>query len=317
MRAMAIDQYGPADVLHEDDLPRLPLGHHDVRIKIYASSVNPIDWKVRRGYLAERLPLKFPAILGWDAAGVIEETGSAVGTVKVGDAVFSRPSTQRPGTYAESVIVDESLVAPKPSRLTFIEAATIPLAGLTAWEALVVLAGVKPGQRVLIHGGAGGVGGYAIQLAKAEGAFVATTTGPTHLSYAKGLGADQVLDYQREPFEHACGNMDVVLDTVGGVVQDKSYGVLKSGGMLVSIAAPPDPTTALHKGVIAKWFFLEPDGQKLRALGRVFEDGLMRPTVGTRYALRDVARAHQESEAGHVEGKIAIVVDEAHVDRTR
>ena len=309
MMAMVMDRYGPPEVVHEASVEVMPLGSHDVLIRNYATSINPVDWKVREGYLKDRLPLNFPAILGWDAAGVIEKVGSQVSTLHVGDKVFSRPAIERPGTYAEYVVVDASLVAPKPESLTFLEAACVPLAGLTAWEALRERAHLHDGQRVLIHGGAGGVGGYAIQLAKIAGAFVTTTTRAVNDGYVRSLGADQVIHYESQDFESLLTEYDVVLDTIGGDVQRKSFSVLKPDGMLVSIAQMPDPRQAEQYGVKAVWFFLEPDGKKLQALGQLFDEGRMKPTVGQTFLLRHIPQAHAVSQSGHTVGKLGIVVD--------
>lgn len=311
MKAMVISEYGGPDVLHAAEIPHEPLGPRDVLMRVVATSVNPIDWKVRMGLVQERVPLTFPAVLGWDAAGIVERVGSAVNRFRPGDAVFSRPATHRLGTYAELVTVDESLVADKPGNLSFVEAASIPLAGLTAWEALVVLAHLAPGQRVLIHGGAGGVGSYAIQLAKARGAWVAATASEVHHDYLGTLGVDQTVDYRRQQFEQIVDPVDVVLDTVGGETQSRSYRVLKPGGTLVSIAAPPNSDETKRFGVQGHWFFLEPDGQKLAELGALFSEGLMHPEVHAELPLEDVAEAHRMSEAGHVRGKIGLVVDDA------
>ncbi|MCL5116350.1 MAG: NADP-dependent oxidoreductase [Firmicutes bacterium] len=312
MEAMVITEYGGADVLHWQDVSHDAVGPHDVVIRIYATSVNPVDWKVRKGYLKGRLPLEFPAILGWDAAGIVESVGSNVTGFRRGDPVFSRPATNRPGTYAELVVVDEKLVAPKPPRLTYLEAASIPLAGLTAWEGLVEIADLQPGQQVLIHGGAGGVGSYAVQLAKARGAVVAATGSAGNLEYLRALGADRAIDYQEAPFEEAVESVDVVFDTIGGETQSRSYAVLKRGGILVSIAQPPNQEEAQRLGVKGTWFFLEPDGEKLRRLGELFARGAMTPQVHHEFALNDLPAAHQLSETGHARGKIGIVVDQGH-----
>lgn len=309
MRAMVISEYGGPEVLHAADIPHEPLSSRDVLIRIYATSVNPIDWKVRKGLVQEHVPLTFPAILGWDAAGIVESVGSDVNRFHPGDPVFCRPATHRLGTYAEYVTVDESLVADKPSNLTFLEAASVPLAGLTAFEALVVIAHLEPGQRVLIHGAAGGVGSYAVQLAKVRGAFVAATASASNMEYLKALGADQVIDYHHQAFESAVEPVDVVLDTIGGSTQSRSYQVLKRGGTLVSIAMPPQAEEMEKYGVSGHWFFLEPDGDKLAQLGALFSQGLIRPQVHREFPLEDMAEAHRLSESGHVRGKIAIAVD--------
>jgi NADPH:quinone reductase-like Zn-dependent oxidoreductase len=206
-------------------------------------------------------------------------------------------------------VVDESLVAFKPEPLTFLEAASVPLAGLTAWEALKGRSSIGAGQKVLIHGGAGGVGGYAIQLAKAAGCYVITTARALNEEYVRSLGADEVIDYESQDFSSRVHDCDIVLDTVGGKVQDKSFGVLKQGGILVSITEMPDQNKAKNHGVEATWFFLEPDGQKLASLGHLFAEGKIRPTVEHIFSLANIAEAHRMSQQGHVRGKIGIVID--------
>lgn len=314
MKAMVLNRYGAPGVLHWSEVPPRPVGLDDVMVRVYATSVNPIDWKVRKGLLQDRLPLSFPAIIGWDAAGVIEEVGSNVSKFRVGDKVFTRPAIDRAGTYAEFVVVNEGLIAKKPDNLSFLEAAGVPLAGLTAWEALVEIAGIKAGQRILIHGGAGGVGSYAIQLAKAKGAEVVTTSSPVHQEYVTDLGADVIVDYRSEAFDEVLKDVDIVFDTVGGDVQTRSYRVLKPEGVLVSIVQDPDQELARAYRVRAQWFFLEPDGKKLEALAQLFEEGHMRPVIGTAFPLSDVVKAHEFSETGHVQGKIGLIVDTSRAD---
>lgn len=312
MHAMVIDKYGEPEVFYAAELEPDAMGPEDLVIRIYATSVNPVDWKVRQGKLAPRLPSRFPAILGWDAAGIVVEVGSGVTQFNVGDPVFSRPAIHRPGTYAELTVVDQSLVARKPVNLTYLEAASIPLAGLTAWEALVEIGKIGAHHRVLVHGGGGGVGSYAVQLARAYGAEVIATASAARRDDVRKLGATQVIDYQRESFADMVHNVDLVFDTVGGSVQDQSYTVLKPGGTLVSIAKPPDPEVAKAHEVSAHWFFLEPDGKKLEALGRLFEQGKMRPAIGHVFPLGEIGAAHRLSQEGHPQGKIGIVVDADH-----
>ncbi|WDL95658.1 NADP-dependent oxidoreductase [Alicyclobacillus sp. ALC3] len=310
MKAVYIESYGDTNQLKYGDLPIPDIGPKDVLVEAYAASVNPVDWKIREGYLKERLPYPFPLILGWDVAGVVAKVGEKVEHFQVGDEVFSRPATERNGTYAEYVPVDERLLAKKPTNITFEEAAAVPLAGLTAWEALHEIANVSPGQKVLIHGGAGGVGIYAIQLAKVFGAYVATTASSANAAFVKSYGADEVIDYHTEAFEARLIDYDVVFDTIGGDVQAKSFQILKPSGMLVSIVSLPDAKQADKYGVRTGYFFLQPDGEKLARLGSLIEQGKLRPVVGAVFPLEQTAEAHLLSETHHARGKIVLSIRE-------
>lgn len=308
MKAVYIENYGGKDQLHYGDIPDPVVGPKDVLIQAYAAAVNPVDWKIREGYLKGHLEYAFPLVLGWDVAGVVLKVGPNVTTFQVGDKVFSRPATHRNGTYAEYVAVDEHLVAPKPDNITYEEAASVPLAGLTAWEALHELTHVAPNQKVLIHGGAGGVGIYAIQLAKAFGAHVATTASTSNLDFVKAYGADVAIDYTKDDFAEVLSDYDVVFDTIGGEVQQKSFQVLKKGGTLVSIVSPPSEDLAKEREVHTEYFFLQPDGNKLRQLGELIEAGKVKPVVGAVFPLEDTAKAHELSETNHARGKIVLTI---------
>ncbi|CAB3391334.1 NADP-dependent oxidoreductase [Kyrpidia spormannii] len=308
MKAVLIENYGGPEQLKIADVPKPGLRETDVLIEVHAASVNPVDWKIRRGYLQSRLNHRLPLILGWDAAGTVVETGPKVTRFRVGDEVFTRPDIERDGTYAEYVAVDQSLVAKKPANLSFEEAASVPLAALTAREALIDHAGVKPGDTVLIHAGAGGVGSFAIQIAKLLGAQVITTVSTRNVDFAKQLGADRVIDYTQEDFTATLRDLDVVFDTLGGEVQLLSMNVLKKGGMLVSIVMPPDLALAEQKGIRRAYFFLQPDGKKLEEIGKWIEQGHIKPAIGAVLPLEEVAKAHELSESGHSRGKIILKV---------
>ena len=249
MKAVRIHAYGNAGVLAYEDAPRPSIAANDVLVRVVAASVNPVDWKIREGYLREIISYAFPLTLGWDVSGVVEAVGADVSRFNVGDAVFSRPDITRNGTYAEYVAVREDELAHKPKTVSHVEAASLPLAGITAWEALFTAAKLTARQRVLIHAGSGGVGSLAIQLAKSCGAYVfATTSG--------------------QPFEVAVKDVDVVFDTVGGKVQDASWSVLKPGGILVSIISPPPEERALALGVRSAFVFIEPNAEILAQLAQ-------------------------------------------------
>jgi NADPH:quinone reductase-like Zn-dependent oxidoreductase len=254
------------------------------------------------------VPHSLPLIMGWDVSGVVEATGPGVLRFKVGDEVFSRPDIQRNGTYAEYVVIREDEVAFKPKSIDFIHAAAIPLAGITAWKSLIDTAGLAPGQRVLIHGAAGGVGSYAVQLAKWRGAHVFATGSSHNHDYLRGLGADEVIDYRLVQFEDIAKNVDVVFDTIGGDTQERSWRVLKKGGILVSIVAPPTPEKAAAHGVRQAFVFIQPDAAVLDELAKLVDAGKFRPYVEKVLPLTEARHAQELSQLGHMRGKIVLKV---------
>ena len=310
MKAIVIDQYGDKNVLQEREVDQPSIQEDQVLLEIHATSINPIDWKVRAGYLTDMLPFEFPIILGWDAAGIIVEKGSNVTNFEVGERVFTRPATTRQGTYAEYAPVDENLLAKMPASMSFEEAAAIPLAGLTAWQCLVDFAGVKKDDKVLIHAGAGGVGTFAIQIAKSLGAYVTTTASEENEELVKSLGADQVINYKTEDFSQILHDYDFVLDSMGGEVQSNSYKVLKPKGKLVSIAAPPNEEEAQKYEVEAGFLWLDPKGEQLQKLADLYEAGKLRAVIGETFDFNEksLQAAHALSETHHARGKIVIKV---------
>ncbi|AYC30270.1 NADP-dependent oxidoreductase [Paenisporosarcina cavernae] len=313
MKAVVIQSYGGKEVLKEQEMEMPNLQDNQVLVEVYATSVNPIDWKVREGYLKEMMPFEFPIILGWDVAGVVKEKGKAVDNVEIGERVFARPATTNRGTYAEYVAVDENLIAKMPDSMTFEEAAAIPLAGLTAYQCLVDFSSIKEGNRVLIHAGAGGVGTFAIQLAKAYGAYVYTTASGKNIEFLTSLGADRVINYKEENFWDVVNDLDIVLDTMGGDIQTKSFEVLKKGGTLVSIVQPPDEHLAKEKEVKAGLVWLEPNGEQLQLLATLFEEKKLQPIIGQEFPLTEkgVQDAHAVSETHHAKGKLVITAKKA------
>ncbi|WP_407854930.1 NADP-dependent oxidoreductase [Enterococcus hailinensis] len=307
-RAVIIEEYGHADQLKESTVTLPQLGEHQVVVKVAATSVNPIDWKLREGYLAQMMPWDFPIILGWDVAGEIVEIGSAVTDWKVGQKVFARPETTRFGTYADYTIVDDHLLAVKPENVSFEDAAAVPLAGLTAYQALFTHGQLKAGEKVLIHAGAGGVGIYAIQLAKNAGATVITTASEKNHALLKELGADQVIDYHTTDFSEVLTDIDLVFDTMGGDTQADSFKVLKSDGGLISIVGDPDEALA-KKVAVAKSIWLQPDGKQLQEIADLMEAGKVKSVVGHTYPLtaEGVKEAHELSATHHAKGKIVLV----------
>ena len=308
MKAIVFDHYGGPEVLEMREMPRPGVRPSDVLIEVHAASVNPVDWKIRSGLLNEMVRYDFPLIPGWDVAGIVVETGSEVSGFKKGDAVFSRTDIARNGTYAEYVAVDEKYVALKPSLLTYEEAASIPLVGLTAWQALVDFADIKKGDRVLIHAGAGGVGTFAIQLAKDFCCYVATTCSTSNVEFVQSLGADLVIDYTKSDFTNELEGFDVVFDTLGGDIYKNSFKVLKHQGVMISILEQPDHYLADRARVRAGYLFMHPDGKGLAQIADLIERGLVKPAVKHVLPLVDARKAHELSESRHAQGKIVLKV---------
>ncbi|KXS48873.1 NADP-dependent oxidoreductase [Halanaerobium congolense] len=310
MKAIVIDQYGDKDKLKEKELSKPEPDSDEVLIEIHAVGINPIDWKLRYGYLKEKFPFDFPIVLGWDAAGIVEKVGKNVDSLQKGDRVFVRPELTNRGTYAEYTTAKEDLVAKMPENISFKEAAAVPLAGLTAYQILVDVGNLDSGDKVLIHAGAGGVGSFAIQIAKNMGAYVATTASTKNVDFLKSLGADEVIDYTKEDFSEVLEDYDLVIDTLGGEIQDKSLTILKNGGMLVSIVEEPDQEKAEKLNVKTKFHWLIPDGKELAALAEMMENQTLKPVVGTVFPFTDqgLKEAHELSETHHARGKIVIEV---------
>ncbi|MCM3782083.1 NADP-dependent oxidoreductase [Neobacillus mesonae] len=309
MKAVVINQYGSKEELVEQEVNKPNAEANQVVVKLEATSINPIDWKLREGYLKEMFDWEFPIILGWDAAGVITDVGSNVTKWKVGDRVFSRPETTRLGTYAEYTAVDEHLLAKLPDSISYEEAAAVPLAGLTAWQALFTHGHLKEGETVLIHAGAGGVGIFAIQLAKYAGAHVITTASKKNHELLYSLGADQVIDYKRENFEEILKDIDLVFDTMGGEVAENSYKVLKHNtGRLITIVGEPNHDTAKSHNVSAKGIWLQPDGDQLQRMADLMEEKKIKSIVGATFPFsrQGIYDAHALSETHHAVGKIVI-----------
>jgi NADPH:quinone reductase-like Zn-dependent oxidoreductase len=308
MKAVRIHEYGDASVLRFEEAPRPVCAADDVLIRVIGTSVNPVDWKVRRGYLKEMIPHAMPIIPGWDVSGIVAEVGTKVSRFKVGDAVYSRPDITREGTYAEWIAVRESEVAFKPRTVSHIEAAVLPLAGITAWEGLVNVGKVGPGQRVLVHAAAGGVGSLAVQIAKAHGAHVIGTASGANRALVESLGVDEFVDYRTTALRDAVRDVDLVLDTMGGETQAASWAVMAPGGLLVSMVSDPAKAVAEWPNLRGAFIFIGPDVPVLERLAALVDEGKIRPVIGAEFALHDIRKAHLLSEEGHVRGKIALYV---------
>lgn len=309
MKAVRMHAYGGEDVLVYEDAPRPVAGAGQALVRVRAAGVNPVDWKIRSGRFGRGGALAAPMILGYDVAGVVESVGDGVTRFKKGDEVFAYMSIQRGGGYAQYAVVAESEAAMRPKSVDDVHAAATPLAALTAWQALIDTAGLKEGQTVLIHGGAGGVGHFAVQIAKARGAKVIATASADNQAFLKELGADVTVDYRAQKFEDFAKDVDVVLDPIGGETQTRSIECLKPGGFLVSIVQPPDQAKLKERGVRGAVFLVKPNGEELAEIARLIDAGRIRPDVRGTYPLAEAAKAQAESETGHGRGKIVLVVE--------
>ncbi|TNE51177.1 MAG: NADP-dependent oxidoreductase [Deltaproteobacteria bacterium] len=331
MKAAIIRSYGAPNVFQVEEFSRPSVGPRDVLIEVHASSVNPVDWKIRSGGQRGAIRYKLPWVLGMDVSGVVAEVGSSVTKFKPGDEVYSSPTHRRSGTYAEWVAIDEDAVALKPKNISHYEAASIPLVGLTAWESLVVKGNLQPGQKVLIQAGSGGVGSIAIQLAKHLGAYVITTCSGRNIELVKSLGADQVIDYTQENFDEVLSDIDLAVDALGGESMFKARKVLKRGGRLAMLrAALPENTkrfgpnlgllitgwqlvtfilsSRLLYGIKASSILRQCSGEFLNQLTNLIEAGQIKPLVDKVFPLDEIAEAHKYSETGRARGKIVIAV---------
>jgi len=308
MKAVSIYTYGGPEVLKYEDAPRPHPREGEVLVRVHAAGINPVDWKIREGHLKEMLHHTLPLILGWDVSGVVETLGPEVKRLKSGDEVFSRPDISRDGAYAEFIVIKESEVALKPLSIDHIQAAALPLAGLTAWQTLFDAGGLVAGQRVLIHGGAGGVGHLAVQLAKWKGAHVITTASAANHDFLRKLGADQIVDYKTVRFEDAIEPVDIVLDTQGGEIQERSWQTLKPGGILISIANPPSAEKAKALGVRQAFVFIDPNAAHLAEIAKLVDADKLKVIVETILPLSDATRGQELSERGHTRGKIVLRV---------
>ena len=310
MKAVRIHNFGGPEALQFEDAAKPKAARGEVLIRVHAAGVNPADWKVREGHLTELVQHKLPLVLGWDLSGVIEEIGPGVSQFKKGDEVFSKPDTSRDGAYAEYIVVRESEVALKPKSLHHVHAAAVPLAGLTAWQALFDIAHLKRGQRVLIHGGSGGVGHFAVQFAKWKGAYVVATASTKNQPLLRQLGVDDPIDYTTQRFEQVASDMDVVLDTIGGDTQERSWTLLKKGGVLASIVQPPDSEKAKKLGVRSAFVWCQPCGEELAQIAALIDSGDVKVVLDRIIPLSEARRAHELSQNGHVHGKIVLRVKE-------
>lgn len=333
MKAFYIDQYGDENTLKLGDWPQPVPTANEVLIKIHAASVNPLDLRLQQGEFRLILSLKLPLILGSDMAGTVVAVGSAVNDFKVGDEVYAKTDDSWAGTFAEFITLKATAVALKPKSLSMQQAAALPLVALTAWQALVQIAQLERGQKVLVHAGSGGVGSIAIQLAKYIGAHVATTTSSSNIEWVKALGADIVIDYKNTDFTDLICNYDMVLDTQGGEVLKKSLQVLKRGGRIVSISGPPDAGFALDiqagwllrriipllsysirkkakkLGLSYTFLFMKPSGTQLAKITELVDDGHIHPVLDKVYPFQKTREALSYVKTGRSKGKVVVEID--------
>jgi NADPH:quinone reductase-like Zn-dependent oxidoreductase len=316
MRAIVIHSYGGPEVLKLEDVARPEPADDEVLIRVVAASINPVDVAIRKGYLA-KLVGSFPLIPGMDAAGIVEKVGNKVTKYKVGDAVFAFFTLKGEGGYAEFVTAKDDELAPKPGAVSFAQAAGAGAAGATAWEALIDTANLRPGQSVLIHGGSGGVGHLAIQIAKARGAKVFATASTANQEFLQQMGADVAIDYTRTKFEDVAKNVDVVLDTVGRDTLERSYGVVKKGGIIVSIVDEPKPETLEAHGIRGVALRCTPKAGVLEELSKLMEAKKLTPVISQAFPMTQVVQAQDQIATGHTRGKIVLNIGQNPVRRAR
>jgi NADPH:quinone reductase-like Zn-dependent oxidoreductase len=309
MRAVVAHEYGAPDVLKLEQVPRPEPNQDEALVRVIASSVNPADPLTLSGKYAKEFGTHLPLIPGYDIAGVVEKTGANVSRLKAGDAVYGYPTFG--GGWADYVTVKESEVAAKPKSVSFVEAAAVPMGALTAWQALVDIAKLQSGQTILIHGGAGGVGSFAVQIAKARGARVIATASTTNQDLLKQLGADIAIDYTKRKFEDVAKDVDAVLDPVGKETLTRSYGVIKKGGIVMSLVARPDPAELRKHGIRGAAISVHPDANDLAQIAQLIDAGKIKATVTQILPLSDAIKAQQQAATHHTRGKIVLrIADE-------
>lgn len=310
MKALVIHSFGRPEVLKYEEVPRPEPNDDQLLVRVAAAAVNPVDAAVRQGYMRNRTGEKFPMIIGYDIAGVVEKAGPKVTKFKPGDAVYAYLPLSG-GGYAEYAVTSEKEAWRKPERLTFEEAAAVPLTGETAWQALIDTAKLQSGQTVLIHGGSGGVGNLAVQIAKARGAKVIATASTANQETLKQLGVDQAIDYTQTKFEKQVKDVDVVLDTVGKDTLTRSYDVVKKGGIVVTIAGRPDQAEADKRGIRVASIRTEPKAETLEELTKLIDAGKLKPLVSQVLPLAEGAKAQEQVATRHTRGKIVLKVTDA------
>lgn len=310
MKAIVIHEYGGPEVLKYEDVPRPEPKADQILIRVIAAGVNPVDGMIRSGMFAKDGNGAFPMVLGGDIAGVVERVGNKITKFKAGDPVFAYVSLDSGGGYAQYAVVPEGDAAPKPKSLTYIEAGAVPIVALTAWQALIDTAKLNAGQTVLIHGGSGGVGSFAIQIAKARGAKVVATASTANQDLLKQLGTDVAVDYTKQKFEDVAKDVDVVLDSVGKDTLTRSYGVVKKGGIIVSLVARPNQSDLEKHGIRGVALSVEPNSGELAQIGKLIDEKKIRVVVSQTFPLSEAKKAQEQVASGHTRGKIVLKLAE-------
>lgn len=308
MKAIRIHQFGGPEVLELEEIAVPQPKADEVLIKVYASSVNPVDGKIVAGEAQAKFPTEFPLTIGWDVSGVIEQAGNQVRNFSIGDEVYGRPFPTQNGAFAEYVVIKASEIALKPRSVDHIQAAAVPLAGLTAWQGLFKFGKLEKDQKVLIHGAAGGVGSFAVQFAKWKGAEVIGTAAADNLAFIKQLGADQAIDHDDQRFEEEVADVDLVLDLIGKEVQQRSLSVIKPGGILVTTVAPEFKEQAKEKHIRLESFTAQSYTQDLEEIAELIDEGLISPVVSAVFNLEEARKAEELGSQHHTRGKIVIKV---------
>jgi NADPH:quinone reductase-like Zn-dependent oxidoreductase len=304
MKAIRIHQFGDANTLQLEDVPNVTIGDDQVLVRVRAAGVNPIDWKIRQGYMKDLMQTKFPLTIGQDFAGEVVEKGKSVSQFAKGDRVFGFAQ----GTYAEYAAAPVSTVAKIPDSADFATAAALPTAGLTALQIIRDFVKARPGMTILIHGAAGGVGSFAAQIAKSMGARVIGTATGEDTGYLKSIGVDEVIDYKRERFEDKVRDVDAVVDLVGGDTLDRSYGVVKRGGVLITTVGAIDENKAKGAGIKAERIVMKRNSPDLTKLAQLVAEGTVKPRMDQTLSLNQAKEAQELSEKGKTEGKVILKV---------
>ena len=312
MKAAEFKNYGGPEVIEIIEVPKPTPLENQVLIEVHTATINPFDYKLRRGYMKEAMPLKLPLTLGGNLSGVVVELGTDVVSFKIGDGVFGQSYAfgGGSGAIAEYAVASEENIATKPKSIDYIQSGSLPLVGVSAIQALEQHINLQKGQKILIHGGAGGIGSIAIQLAKYLGAYVATTVSSGDIEFVKSLGADEVIDYEREKFEEKLSGFDAVYDTVGGDTLDRSFKVLKKGGVLVSMLGEPSKDLALEYGVTVIGQNTQTNSKNLARLAELVDQGVIKPLVDKVFPLDQTRQAFEYVETGHPKGKVVISIKE-------
>ena len=308
MKAIVIHEYGAPEVLKYEDVPQPEPKEDQLLIRVIAAGVNPVDGMIRSGMFAKDGSRAFPIILGGDVAGVVEKIGSKITKFKAGDPVFAYVSLDNSGGYAQYALVTEREAALKPKSLSYVEAAAVPIVALTAWQALVDTAKLSAGQTVLIHGGSGGVGSFAIQIAKARGAKVIATASTTNQELLKQLGADVLIDYTKQKFEDVAKDVDVVLDSVGKDTLERSYGVLNKGGFIVTLVARMNQAQLDNHAIRGASLSVEPNSDELAEIRKLIDEKKIKVVVSQTFPLSEARKAQEQAATGHTRGKIVLKV---------